>query len=86
MFSILRDDMTPDAQAHVNAILDETLACVTDYTADFSLQVKKLMLLFRHHTFQLNQGSVTFPLTASLDPNALLPVGFLPNGVRLPLP
>ncbi|KAI8888522.1 hypothetical protein K501DRAFT_329857 [Backusella circina FSU 941] len=77
----LREDLPDDIKEHMKNKLNDTIEQASDYSIQFSLLVRKLMLRFADTTYTMDEdGEVSFESVTGFDITDILPAGFQIEG------
>ncbi|KAI8877005.1 hypothetical protein K501DRAFT_337721 [Backusella circina FSU 941] len=77
----LREDLPDDIKEHMKNKLNDTIEQASDYSIQFSLLIRKLMLRFANATYTMDEdGEVSFESATGFDITDILPAGFQIEG------
>ncbi|KAI8883602.1 hypothetical protein K501DRAFT_272604 [Backusella circina FSU 941] len=77
----LREDLPDDIKEHIQNKRNDTIEQASDYSIQFSLLIRKLMLHFANATYTMDEdGEVSFESATGFDITDILPAGFQIEG------
>lgn len=84
--SVIRKDLPQNCRSTFIGTINKTIEQASDYLADFSKQVMKMLLLFKDNQFITNSGNIQLVHQEGQSLNPVLPVGYLHEDVIVPKP
>ncbi|CEP14877.1 hypothetical protein [Parasitella parasitica] len=84
--SIIRKDLSKNVRLAFVDTINKTVESASDYIADFSKQIMKILLLFKHNQFTIENGKIQFVPREVQSLASLLPANYLDKDVLVPKP